>query len=112
MEKAISPKRLQREGKLAEALGYDVARYKECIEEQDPFLSGLYLDEIAQTLIALNPNSMSFENLKHKLSEAVRLDSLNGRAAEQASLDIQITLRKRFPGRFKEVDSEEIEPAD
>jgi hypothetical protein len=28
---------------------------------------------------------------------------------EQADLDLQITLRKRFPGKFREADSEENE---
>lgn len=110
MEKMVSPKRLQREGKLTEALEYYVKRYMECIEERDAFLSGLYLDEIAHTLIASSP-SMSLEQLKHKLSEAVHLDSMEGPAAEQASLDVQVSLRKRFPERFEKTDPEETDPA-
>lgn len=114
MEKAISPKRLQREGRLDEALHYYVKRYMECIEEHDPFLSGLYLDEIAHTLIASNQETLSqerisLEGLKRKLSEVVHLGSLKGHDAEQASLDIEISLRKRFPERFEKIDTEESE---
>ena len=101
MERVFSPKRLQREGKTEEAFAYYRQRYHESLEEQDPFLSSLYLDEIAQTLIIGN-ESLSFEQLNEGLTKATMLDGLDQERREQASLDIEVTLRKRFPGKFKD----------
>ncbi len=106
MERVFSPKRLQREGKTDEAFAYYKKRYHESLEERDPFLSSLYLDEIAQTLI-MSIEELSFEKLHDELVKAAMLDSLDEELREQASLDVDVTLRKRFPGRFKETELDE-----
>ena len=107
MEKAVSPKRMQKAGKFGEALGHYLDRYQECLQEGDAFLSGHYLDEIAQTLIDSREGSMSFEELEHGLSKAIGLDRLEGHSAEQALMDLQVSLRKRFPGHFKDAPIED-----
>ena len=102
MENPSSPKKLQKAGEFDRALQYYVKRYRDCLEEGDSFLSGHYLDEIAQTLIGASERTLPFRELEHGLAKSIRLDSLEGRAAEQASLDLQVSLRKRFPGQFKD----------
>ena len=42
MDRVFSPKRLQKERKTREAFEYYKKRYKESLEERDPFLSSLY----------------------------------------------------------------------
>jgi hypothetical protein len=102
----FSPKRLQKEGNTEEAFRYYRKRYRESLEDGDPFLSNLYLDEIAHTLIIENKN-LSFEQLQQHLVKTAMLETLDEELKEQASLDIEVTLRKRFPGRFKEPDLDE-----
>ena len=112
MEKAIGPKKLQQQGDFEEARQYYIKRYLECLREKDGFLSSLYLDEVAQCLIAVSnevADKMSPERLKHQLSHAIKVDTLKGSAAEQADLDIHIELRKRFPESFQPSDSDELE---
>lgn len=106
MDRVFSPKRLQKEGRTQEALQYYKKRYYECLDDGDSFLSSLYLDEIALTLIIEN-EQLSFEQLHEALVGVAMRENLGQEAREQASLDIQITLRKRFPEKFKEIDSEE-----
>jgi len=108
MERAFSPKRLQKEGKTEQAFAYYEKRYHEALKERDPFLSSLYLDEIAHTLIIVNEH-LSFKQLHEGLVKAAMLESLDQELREQASLDIDVTLRKRFPGRFKETEPDEGE---
>jgi len=102
----VFPKRLQKEGRTKEALDYYRERYHESLKEKDAFMSSLYLDEVAWTLIIANQH-ISFEELQRELIKTTALNDLDDPAREQAHLDIQVTLRKRFPGRFKEVDTEE-----
>jgi hypothetical protein len=51
----------------------------------------------------------SFEQLHEALVKVVMREDLDQEAREQASLDIRVTLRKRFPEKFKEIDSEKDE---
>jgi hypothetical protein len=106
VERVFSPKRLQKEGKTNEAFQYYSKRYRQAVGEGDSYLSSLYLDEVAQTLI-LGNDELSYEQLHEELVKATMLNDLDQEAQEQASLDIQVTLRKRFPQKFKEADSEE-----
>ena len=106
MERLFSPKRLQIEGKTEEAFAYYKKRYHESLEERDPFLSSLYLDEIAQTMI-INNEELSFQHLHEGLVKAAKLETLEQELKEQATLDIEITLRKRFSRRFKKTDSDD-----
>ena len=106
MERVFSPKRLQMEGKTEEAFAYYKKQYHASLEERDPFLSSLYLDEIAQTMIISN-EKLSFEHLHEGLVKAAMLETLEQELREQATLDIQVTLRKRFPGTFKKTDFDE-----
>ena len=108
MERVFSPKRLQKEGKTVEAIAYYKKRYHESLEDRDPFLSSLYLDEIAQTLIVGNER-LSFEQLHKELDTVAMLQSLDHEKKEQATLDIEVTLRKRFPGKFKEIESDDVD---
>jgi len=120
VKKDTSPKKAQREGNFSETLEYYVQRYSECLKERDVFLSGLYLDEVAHCLIAQSfpeavsrsPERMSAKLLQDKLSVVIELKSLEGHSAEQASLDIHVTLRKRFPESFEKSDPVELEPAE
>ena len=106
MDRAFSPKRLQKEGKTEEAFEYYKTRYCECLDEKDSFLSSLYLDKVAQTLMIRN-EELSFEQLRETLVKVALREGLDHAAREQASLDVQVTLRKRFPEKFKEIESEE-----
>ena len=70
-------------------------------------MSSLYLYEIAQTL-TLGHENLPFERLREELTKITREEKLDNEAREQADLDLQITLRKRFPEKFKD-ESEETE---
>lgn len=115
MDRVFSPKRLQREGKIEEALEYYKRRYYESLDERDSFLSSLYLDEVAQTLMKSNEQvarvSLSFDHLHAALTEVAIRGDLDQEAREQAKLDIRITLRKRFPEKFGGSESEEDDQA-
>ncbi len=108
MERAFSPKRLRKQGETAAAFAYYKGRYHEALEDRDSFLSSLYLDEIAHTLIIGN-EKLSIDQLHDDLDNAAMLENLNEEQREQATLDIEITLRKRFPGKFKETVSDDDE---
>ena len=112
MERIFSPKRLQKEGKTEEAFAYYQIRYQECLVSRDQFSSSLYLDEIAQTLIIDNERkiakqTLSYEQLREGLVKAAMLETLDEDFREQANLDIEVTLRKRYPGMFKETEPDE-----
>ena len=114
MERIFSPKRLQKEGKTEEAFAYYKKRYHECLVERDQFSSSLYLDEIAQTLIIddereVAKQTLSFERLREGLVKATMLETLDQDFREQANLDIEVTLRKRYPGNFKEMELDEAD---
>ena len=108
MDRVFSPKRLQKEGQIGEAIAYYKVRYHESLQDRDPFLSSLYLDEIAYSLI-IGDEKLSYEQLHEGLVKAVMLESLDQELRQQAILDVEITLRKRFPGKFRETDSQESE---
>ena len=108
MDRVFSPKRLQKEGQTGEAIAYYKERYHESLQDRDSFLSGLYLDEIAHSLIIGN-EKLSVEQLHEALVKEAMLESLDQELRQQASLDVEITLRKRFPGKFKQSDSQESE---
>lgn len=107
MNRPFSPKRLQKEGRTGEAFEYYKKRYKESLKERDSFLSVLYLDEIAQTLI-IGHKELSFDQLREGLAKVTSGEKLDKEEKEQADLDLRITLRKRFPEKFKD-EPDEIE---
>jgi hypothetical protein len=106
VDRVFSPKRLQKEGKIQEVFDYYKKRYYQCLDEKDSFLSSLYLDEVAQTLM-ISHVKLSFEQLHEALVKVAMREDLDQEAREQASLDIQVTLRKRYPEKFKATESEE-----
>lgn len=108
MERAFSPKRLQKQGETSAAFAYYKLRYHEALQDRDSFLSSLYLDEIAQTLIIGN-EKLSIEQLHEGLDNVALLENLDKEQIEQATLDIEVTIRKRLPGLFKETVSEDNE---
>lgn len=96
MKEEWSPKRLQREGKFQEALNYYVKRYCESLEKGDRFLSALYLDEIARTLILMSEGKLPYETFNGKVREVVSL-GLKEKQLKGFEEDLEIVLRKRFP---------------
>jgi len=101
MGKQFSPKRLQRMEKFEDALNYFVKRYRESLEKGDRYLSALYLDEVAQTLILMKKEKMSHSSFKSKIFEIIS-PSLGEIEKKQERLeefeeDLEIVLQKRFP---------------
>ena len=66
--------------------------------------SGNFHDEITQTLIDSSEGRIPLEELDMKLNDAINTAELEGEAFQQAELDVQISLRKRFPGHYKEFE--------
>jgi hypothetical protein len=56
-------------------------------------------------LKAVRPKNLQRERRYPEAFQSVQVDSLEGDIAEQARLDIQVALRKRFPEKFKESDN-------
>ena len=100
MKEKWSPKRVQRTGKFQEALRYYVKRYCESLEKGDRFLSALYLDEIAQTLVFMSEGKLSYETFNRKVREVISPE-LKERQFKGFEEDLEIVLRKRFPEIFE-----------
>ena len=104
MEQNLGPKKLQRKGDFEKALSYLTQRYIESLSEGDRFLSSHYLDEIAHTIIlsyGKDKQGCSFESLRSEVVKTVS-NKVKENQREEFEEDLEITLRKRFPERFKE----------
>lgn len=99
MVREVTPKKLQREKKFAEALEGFLQSYVTSLEKGDLFMSALYMDEIVQTVILSNPDQpMNEEGLRDCLLRfRYRIPESAIRDYED---DIEIALRKRFPEKF------------
>src|SRR5438309_10634175 len=106
---AVSPKRLQAEGKLEEALKYYVNEYTSALIRGDTFLTAFLMDEIAKTLILrfLEQNEAQPERevLEHDIRQALEVIVSTPRA-EELEEDIEIQMRKRFENEFEEFEEE------
>src|SRR5438552_2233131 len=106
---SVSPKRLQREGRLNEALGYYVSEYVTAAAQGDRFLSTLLMDEIAHTLILKHQQKNEVEPtmtiLQHDIRQTLE-DKMQGRHLEELEEDIEIELRKRFEEEFEEAEED------
>jgi hypothetical protein len=92
-----SPKRLQQAGKLGEALDYYVAEYVKALTGKDRYLSGLLMDEIAQTiLLGLHEEYVTRKILSDKIRKEI-LGPLAPEWKKEVDDDILIEMNKRYP---------------
>lgn len=103
MVREASPNKLQREGKLKEALEEFIAGYIHSLEEGDRFISAIYLDEVLQTLL-LDTGSLasrlSDSDLRKRLSDMIGNRIPPNRLSDYQD-DVEIAIRKRFPEKYK-----------
>lgn len=93
--KETSPKYLQRSGKFEEALKYYKKRYYEVIEKQDRYLSTVYLDEIAQTIILMKKENVSSATLREEIYKVIMPSSVEekgGNEFKELEEDLEIIL--------------------
>lgn len=108
METRRSPKHLQKENRYEEALEVYRSRYMESLREEDRYLSSMYLNEIAQTIILRQGEKCSYNTLRKILESVVSQDEVRkSDLAEIVEEDIEIVMRKRFTKKEVEKHLEE-----
>jgi hypothetical protein len=104
-----SPKRLQKEGKLDEALEYYVSEYAGAASRGDRFLSTLLMDEVAKTLILKfvqqNESQPNREVLERDIRRTLGANNIPLHSEEMEE-DIEIQMRKRFEEEFEDAEEE------
>ena len=102
-------KKLQKQRRFDEALAEYLNLYAGSLADGDVFASGLFMDEIVQTLLLQAGKSIGEEKLRHQLNFVLRLRLAGSNAGlvdprEQIEDDIEMAIRKRFPEQYQVQD--------
>ncbi|GEM_PF-6969152 len=104
MKEVSAVKKLQKSKKFDQALQEYLELYGDSVREGDLFASGLFMDEIVQTLLLKAEHPVSEPELRRDLREVLKFKITHGIAPSTGNKnpwvtddDIEIAIRKRFP---------------
>lgn len=96
-------KKLQKGHRFDQALVEYVGLYRDAVREGDMFASGLFMDEIVQTLLLMAGRPVSEKQLRRNLIGVLDgPETGEGQGSDvQIEDDVEVAIRKRFPEAYK-----------